>query len=344
MPETPNQGLQRIDPAGALAMRFRLLPTTLGEAKEMATLIANSELCPKAYRGKPADCIVAYDYGAALGFSWMQSLRSVAVVNGTPSIFGDAVPALILGSGQCERFHETFEGKRYEDDFKAVCIIKRKGLPDETRREFTVAQAKTAKLWQKRGASGGDTPWITYPDRMLQMRARAFAARDAFPDKLSGLAVYEEAMDYPDAIDTVAVSVEPADPLERIPEGLRENIGKAFVALNFSPAQGLAKINEFLGKDGVTPEDGAQQLLDWCKDEYSKRKTGQPRKKEAENGKQPPARENAPSARPSPVPVAAETVPAATAPVAQEAAPQPVTAAEVNWQTTPKPAPEGELF
>ena len=89
-------------------------------------------------------------------------------------------------------------------------------------------------------------------------------------------------MDYPDAIDAHAVSVEevrhaPVDPMERIPEGLRDNIEKAFTSLNIAGGQRLAKLNEFLGKEDVTPEDGAQALLDWCKDEYSKRKTGKPR-------------------------------------------------------------------
>ena len=34
--------------------------------------------------------------------------------------------------------------------------------------------------------------WCKYPKRMLQMRARAFCLRDAFPDVLRGLYVAEE--------------------------------------------------------------------------------------------------------------------------------------------------------
>jgi hypothetical protein len=52
--------------------------------------------------------------------------------------------------------------------------------------------AKRAKLFDK------DGPWKQYPDRMLQMRARGFALRDAFPDALKGFAIAEEAMDIPD--------------------------------------------------------------------------------------------------------------------------------------------------
>ena len=95
--------------------RWRMLPGSLGEAMEMAQLIAGSELCPKQYRGKPADCIVAYEYGSALGLSWMQSLRSVSVINGQGALWGDAIPALIHGSGECERFHEYFDGQEGTD-------------------------------------------------------------------------------------------------------------------------------------------------------------------------------------------------------------------------------------
>lgn len=261
---------------------FRLLPSSLGEAMEMAKLIANTELCPKNYRGKPADCIVAYEYGAALGLSWMQALRFVSVINGQGSLWGDAVPALILGSGDCERFHEDFTGKAYEDGYAAVCVMKRKGLPDEVRRTFSVADAKLAKLWQKRGRDGQDTPWITYPQRMLQMRARGFCARDAFPDKLSGLILAEEAMDYPGEV----IDVQPGDstlPFAKLPKPIQEHIEQAFETLALAPGLRVAKLTEFLG-GGADLELGSKALLEWCRDEYAKRKTGQPRK-QAGNGK-----------------------------------------------------------
>lgn len=269
--------------------RWRMAPSSLGEAMEMAALISGSELCPKAYKGKPADCIVAYEYGASLGLSWMQALRHVAVINGVPSIFGDALPALIYGSGECERFHEYFEGEKGKDDYTAVCIMKRKGFPDEVRRTFSIADAKKANLWGKQG------PWTQYSDRMQQFRARGFTARDTFADKLSGLILAEEAMDYPTVEGTVVASEVVESPksqnvFEGLPEPVRDTIEKAFATLNFSVAQRLTKLNEYLGGDGIDPDAQANALLDWCRDEFAKRKTGQPRaKKGADNGKKPAA-------------------------------------------------------
>ncbi len=44
-----------------------------------------------------------------------------------------------------------------------------------------------------------------YPKRMLQLRARGFALRDAFPDVLKGLVTAEEAQDYPTQPEPVVV-------------------------------------------------------------------------------------------------------------------------------------------
>ena len=83
---------------------------------------------------------------------------------------------------------ETWEHEHDADLLTAVCIAKRHGSTPVTAR-FSVMDAKRAGLWTKAG------PWQTYPRRMLQMRARSFALRDAFPDVLKGLISVEEALD-----------------------------------------------------------------------------------------------------------------------------------------------------
>jgi hypothetical protein len=303
---------------------FSLLPTSLGEAREMAELIANSEFAPKGYAGKPANVLVAVQMGADLGFSPMQSLQNIAVINGRPSVWGDG--ALALAMPALDRFKEWFEGEEGGPGLTAHCLLKRKGWPDETIRTFSVRDAQAAGLWGKSG------PWQTYPKRMLQMRARSWALRDACADLMMGMSVAEEAMDFPDAIPGTVVSVEdanrPADLLESLPDGLREKVEVAFTTLNLSGGQRLAKINQYLGAAETTPEDGAESLLEWCRDELSKRKTGKPRKKAAEtNNNVKPAVE--PKAEePPPAVVEAEVVteavpatPGADAPVEDAASP-----------------------
>jgi hypothetical protein len=118
----------------------------------------------------------------------MQSLNSIAVINGRPGVWGDGLIGLCRQSPLCEDIQETLTGEG--DDRTAVCIARRRGAaPVEGR--FSVADAKRAKLWGKQG------PWTEYPDRMLRNRARSFALRDAFPDVLRGLRPAEELLDTP---------------------------------------------------------------------------------------------------------------------------------------------------
>ncbi len=295
----------------ALASRgFSLMPSSLGEAREIAIIIANSGLAPKDYVGKPDMILVAIQMGADLGLKPMQALQNIAVINGRPSIWGDAAAALVQSSGMIERFHETTEGVFPEDSYKAVCIIKRKGWPDEIRREFSVADAKKAHLWEKRGHTGGETPWVTYPKRMLQMRARGFALRDAASDMLMGLVLAEEAQDIP--IEGSVVSSEIVEPpkavslLDSLPEAVRDNIEKAFETLSMAPGARLAKLNEFLGGDGVDPEEGAKALLEWCRDEFAKRKTGQARAKKGNSNEKAQRGSDAAPAGKQPAPATGE--------------------------------------
>jgi hypothetical protein len=162
----------------------------IAEAIKFASYIAASELVPKAYRDKPADIVIAMQMGMELGFSAMQALQSIAVINGKPNIYGDAIPALIVGQADCDDFIEEKPQGEDPDKWVARCTIKRRGRTPVVY-EFSWADAKRAKLVGKQG------PWQEYPKRQMQMRARGFAARDAYPDRLKGIITAEEAQDYP---------------------------------------------------------------------------------------------------------------------------------------------------
>lgn len=165
--------------------------TTLQDAMQFGKMVADSAFAPKDFRGRPADCVLAIQHGAEIGLSPMQALQSIAVVNGRPSIYGDAAKAICVGASVCEYVTEKIEGDG--EAMVATCTAKRRGHPEPVVSTFSVADAKRAKLWGKAG------PWTEYPRRMMQLRARGFALRDAFPDILRGLVTAEEAADYPAA-------------------------------------------------------------------------------------------------------------------------------------------------
>lgn len=163
-------------------------PATMTEAMEFSKMLSQSSMVPKAYQGKPNDIMVCVQWGYEIGLAPMQALQNIAVINGKPSVYGDAAMALVQASPVCEDIEETFEGEG--ENLVAVCVAKRKDRKPVVAR-FSVNDAKRAGLWGKQG------PWTQYTRRMMQMRARGFALRDAFPDVLRGLITVEEAQDYP---------------------------------------------------------------------------------------------------------------------------------------------------
>jgi len=174
------------------------------DAFRFSKMVAASEFAPKDFRGKPESCLLAIQHGSEVGLSPMQSLQSIAVINGRPTIWGDAALALVQSSPVCEYVREYVEGEG--DALVAVCEAKRRGYPAPTVVRFSVADAKKAGLWGKSG------PWQQYPGRMMTLRARGFALRNAFADALRGLITAEEAQDYQtaEAPAVVARAQEPA--------------------------------------------------------------------------------------------------------------------------------------
>lgn len=184
----PDENALTLPQAGFLAP-----PRTLDEAMDLADMIAKSSIVPKDLRGKPGDVLIAIQLGMELGLPWMTACQSIAVINGRPSIWGDALKGIVMASPLCEYIEEdsldvvTAKGR-------GRCKTKRKGKP-EVEVIFTIDDAKRAKLWGREG------PWTNYPARMLMMRSRSFCLRDAYPDLLRGIVAREEAEDIAPAIE-----------------------------------------------------------------------------------------------------------------------------------------------
>ncbi len=177
-----NAVVQQASTALRPAGQFDLSPQTFEQALTFSQYLADSDLVPKDFKGKPGNCLIAMQWGSELGLKPLQSLQNLAVINGRPALWGDAVIALVLSSPVCEYVTED------DDGHTAYCRVKRKGAPEQVR-TFSMDDAAKAGLANKQG------PWMQYPKRMRQMRARAFALRDVFPDVLRGMPIAEELQD-----------------------------------------------------------------------------------------------------------------------------------------------------
>jgi hypothetical protein len=207
-------------------------------------MLANSSMVPRAYQGKPQDILVCVQWGMEMGLAPMQALQNIAVINGKPSVYGDALMALVQASAVCEDVEEFFEGEGTPNPV-AVCVAKRKGRTPVTAK-FSVEDAKRAGLWAKQG------PWSAYPKRMLQMRARGFALRDAFPDVLKGMITAEEALDEQDDLVQIAkpIKAQPRNPLDMIAPApmIEQTSNPAVIEEAFAHDQEADTVNELVAQ------------------------------------------------------------------------------------------------
>ncbi|MFM1684673.1 hypothetical protein [Aeromonas salmonicida] len=184
---------------------FLMEPQNLQEAMQLADMLANSNLVPKSYQGKAGDVLVACQWGSEIGLKPLQALQNIAVINNVPAVWGDALVALVRGSGLCEYIKQDWDAATKT----AICSVKRRGEPEETR-TFSEEDARLA------GHLNKDT-YKKNLQRMLSIRARAFALRDVFADVLKGLKVAEEVEDYPveKELNSAPTGVPAAKPVSR---------------------------------------------------------------------------------------------------------------------------------
>ena len=244
------------DQSTALAQprQFDLSPQTFEQALTFAGYLADSDMVPKDFKGKPGNCLIAMQWGSELGLKPLQALQNLAVINGRPALWGDAVIALVRSSPTCEYVIET------QTDQAATCKVKRRGEPEQERM-FSMADAQAAGLKGKQG------PWTQYPKRMMQMRARAFALRDVFPDVLRGMAVAEELIDTPKNMGTAEDVTPPRRGEPEVPAGLAPYAEEKFNA-NLSKwaeviSEGRATADKLIAKietTGVMTEEQKAKL------------------------------------------------------------------------------------
>ena len=211
---------------------------------ELATMISRTQFAPKDFMGKPEACAIAMMYGKQLGIGGLQAIQNIAVINGRPSLYGDAFWAIILS-------HPEFvDVEEKDEDTKAYVKLTRRGrTPKEV--TFTQADAQKAGLWGKAG------PWTQYPKTMLLWRARTFAARALFPDALKGITSNYEAEDSGPIIDaampeqatehTTTSATQSIVPPAKITQDAARKFGQAWKASGFTIDQAKEALKRICG-------------------------------------------------------------------------------------------------
>lgn len=187
LPATQTGNSVAVSPAEkAGVLPFSMEPKSLGEAMAYARMIAASNLCPEAFRGKAGDVLIVMQMAHELAVPFFHALQRICVINGRPCIWGELGIALIQRAPSFEYLVDEFD----EASSTATCKVKRRGRPERVA-TFSLADAKRAKLDQK------DT-YVKYQKDMLTWKARWRAIRPEFADVLAGMEIVEEVRDYPE--------------------------------------------------------------------------------------------------------------------------------------------------
>lgn len=205
----PTTEVKDVKPSPIAIGHNGLIFTSLEEIWRFAQFAARSQMVPQTFTN-PSAALVAIQYGLELGLTPVAALQNIAVINGRPALNSETMLALAYSSGQLERFDEFFEGEFPKEEFRAVCVVKRRGY-SEVRREFSIADAMIAGLYGSESFA-----WKRWPKRMLQMRARSWALRDSFPDMLKGIRSVEELQDEPIDQPRVVVCEQPPQQIEQV--------------------------------------------------------------------------------------------------------------------------------
>lgn len=262
-PAAPPAALQATEkrvPTGAEIGTRGVQLRNLKELAEFSRMAYQSGLAPVAFKS-PQAVAVAIQTGMEHGLTPLAALKAVYVVNGLPAWRGESALGLVRSSGLMAvgSYRAWVEGQG--DEMVACCQSQRVGESMVTT-TFSVKDAKVAGLWGKRGKNGQETPWITYPKRMLLWRAIAFHLKDTYPDVLGGAPIAEEAID----IEAKARDAEPKKSLMAAVAGVASE-DKLLAAGGVTvPASAPEVTDETVGTyapdPNVTPETMSMTLVD----------------------------------------------------------------------------------
>jgi hypothetical protein len=184
---------------------------TMADMWTLANTIAAARLAPDSYNHDPKKITVALQYGLELGLTPMAALKSIAIINNVPSMWGDVVLARALEKGYLidTEYYWSIGGERISE---AALPANPKDAPDnlachyrgakvvngETvwkESVYTVAMARMTGKWLSTTSSGRATVWITHWHRMLLSKARANLLKDYAPQALGAISLAEDAVE-----------------------------------------------------------------------------------------------------------------------------------------------------
>lgn len=166
---------------------------SLSEQVSLAKALAPSDIIPQAYRGKPANIVVAIEFGQSMGLSPAESLYRINVIQGKPTASAELIAAQVRKAGHKLRVEKD------EANTSVTCTIVRS---DDPKYPFRVTRDRA---WAEKMGLAGKDNYRKQPLTMLTWRAITACAREACPEALFGVAYTPDEMHDFDSAGPVSV-------------------------------------------------------------------------------------------------------------------------------------------
>ena len=158
-------------------------------SQRQATALAKSDLVPKEFKGKVANCLLTLNLAGRIGADPLMVMQNLDVIHGRPAF---RATFLIACLNQCGRFtplRYRIEGDGMERTCTAIANDK------ETGEEYEGPPVSIQMAHDEGWATKNGSKWKTMPDLMLRYRAAAFFARTTAPEVAMGLYTADELHD-----------------------------------------------------------------------------------------------------------------------------------------------------
>lgn len=172
----------------------------LNTALAVAEELSKSDIIPKEFQKKPANCLIAVELANRLKASPFQVMQNMDVIYGRPALRSSFVIACINNSGKIIGSLK-FEMNEKATKCRAWAIEKETG-------SRLCGPTVTMEMAEKEGwLTKNGSKWKTMPDLMLRYRAAAFFGRLYCPEILNGMYTDDEVTDIKQPIISEAVDV-----------------------------------------------------------------------------------------------------------------------------------------
>ena len=244
----------------------------LAQFTKIAEQLAQSELIPATFRGKPADVLIALDYADRLGMNPLSVLQNIYIVSGRPAWSSTFYIATISTCGR-------FSGIDYVE--KTGPVIAKLGVPNmsckmvavdnRTGKRVEGAEISIQMALDEGWFSRNGSKWRTMPRQMLRYRSAAFFARAFCPEVTMGLYSADEVEDFATPKPTPSTPVEVESVTDNDPRtAMADELPDQSVIWQLHTAKNLDQLETIAGQlKGKLLDDVTREA---ARKEYAKRK------------------------------------------------------------------------